>query len=71
MDITQLNTGLTKKFEQSRIVFWHDPEQSFTAQLADLSDPAVPAQQSVLALGSPTFDFFVHRDAHVCDLHSL
>lgn len=37
MDITQLNTGLTKKFEQSRIVFWHDPEQSFTAQLADLS----------------------------------
>ena len=39
MDITQLQTGLNKKFEQSRIVFWHDPEQSFTAQLAELADP--------------------------------
>lgn len=36
MDITQLNTGLAKKFEQSRIVFWHDPEQSFVSALADL-----------------------------------
>lgn len=39
MDITQLQIGLNKKFEQSRIVFWHDPEQSFTAQLAELADP--------------------------------
>ena len=36
MDINQLNTGLTKKFEQSRIVFWHDPEQSFVGSIADL-----------------------------------
>ncbi|WP_429152327.1 BREX-1 system phosphatase PglZ type A [Aeromonas hydrophila] len=41
MDITQLQTGLNKKFEQSRIVFWHDPEQSFTAQLAELAAPQV------------------------------
>ena len=39
MDINQLQTGLNKKFEQSRIVFWHDPEQSFTAQLAEFADP--------------------------------
>lgn len=37
MDITQLNTGLNTKFEQSRIVFWHDPEQSFTEQLGELT----------------------------------
>ncbi len=36
MDITQLNTGLNKQFEQSRIVFWHDSEQSFTAHLSEL-----------------------------------
>lgn len=37
MDITQLQTGLNNKFTTNRIVFWHDPEQSFTAQLADLA----------------------------------
>ncbi|WP_249553750.1 BREX-1 system phosphatase PglZ type A [Shewanella sp. 8A] len=37
MDITQLQTGLNKKFEASRIVFWHDPDQSFTAVLNELS----------------------------------
>ncbi len=36
MDITQLKTGLNKTFEQSRIVFWHDSEQSFTAHLSEL-----------------------------------
>ncbi|MGL5948911.1 MAG: BREX-1 system phosphatase PglZ type A [Aeromonas sp.] len=35
MDISQLQTGLNKKFEQSRIVFWHDPEQSFLSYLDD------------------------------------
>ena len=37
MDITQLQTGLNNKFTADRIVFWHDPEQSFTAQLTDLT----------------------------------
>lgn len=37
MDITQLQTGLNNKFTTDRIVFWHDPEQSFTAQLTDLT----------------------------------
>lgn len=37
MDITQLQTGLNKKFEASRIVFWHDPDQSFTTVLNELS----------------------------------
>jgi hypothetical protein len=36
MDITQLQTGLNNKFATNRIVFWHDPEQSFTTQHADL-----------------------------------
>lgn len=36
MDITQLKTGLNKTFEQSRIVFWHDSEQSFTVHLSEL-----------------------------------
>lgn len=37
MDITQLQTGLNNKFTADRIVFWHDPEQSFTAQLTELA----------------------------------
>ncbi|EGK3609056.1 BREX-1 system phosphatase PglZ type A [Escherichia coli] len=41
MDITQLQNGLNKKFQQSRIVFWHDPEQSFMTQVAELA--ALPA----------------------------
>jgi len=49
MDITQLQTGLNKKFEQSRIVFWHDPEQSFMAQLAELADP----QAGLIRNGQP------------------
>ncbi|EKT4487389.1 BREX-1 system phosphatase PglZ type A [Shewanella algae] len=37
MDISQLEQGLNKKFSESRIVFWHDPDQSFTDVLPELS----------------------------------
>lgn len=49
MDISQLQTGLNKKFQQSRIVFWHDPEQSFTEQLAEL----VCSQEGLTRDGQP------------------
>jgi hypothetical protein len=29
MQTEQLQQGISAKFEQSRLVFWYDPEQSF------------------------------------------
>ncbi|WP_335925065.1 BREX-1 system phosphatase PglZ type A [Shewanella algae] len=37
MDISQLEQGLNKKLSESRIVFWHDPDQSFTHVVPQLS----------------------------------
>jgi hypothetical protein len=37
MNIKQLQQGLENKFAKSRIVFWHDPDQSFTEELDQLS----------------------------------
>ncbi|WP_372931511.1 BREX-1 system phosphatase PglZ type A [Shewanella putrefaciens] len=37
MDTSQLEQALNKKFTESRIVFWHDPEQSFVDVLKELS----------------------------------
>lgn len=39
MQISELAQGLASKFEQSRIVFWYDPDQSFTEDLEQLSTP--------------------------------
>ena len=36
MQINELAQGLSARFEKSRIVFWYDPEQSFTEELAGL-----------------------------------
>ena len=43
MQIKQLEKGLTSKFEQSHIVFWYDPERSFTELIEsiDLNDVVV------------------------------
>lgn len=39
MQISELAQGLASKFEQSRIVFWYDPDKSFTEDLEQLSPP--------------------------------
>lgn len=38
MQIEKLAEGIKKKFEQGRIVFWHDPERSFVDDLDALGD---------------------------------
>ena len=42
MQISELIRGIASKFEQHRIVFWYDPEQSFTEEIRALSDRALP-----------------------------
>lgn len=42
MQISELIRGIASKFEQHRIVFWYDPEQSFTKEIQTLSDRALP-----------------------------
>jgi uncharacterized protein (TIGR02687 family) len=54
MQFDQLQKGLEAKFEQSRIVFWYDPEQSFADLLTELPltgvEPVNVAEESLLAL---------------------
>ena len=38
MQISELAQGVAAKLEQSRIVFWYDPEQSFTEELEHLAN---------------------------------
>ncbi|MDC9724766.1 MAG: BREX-1 system phosphatase PglZ type A [Gammaproteobacteria bacterium] len=37
MQIEQLTQGIEAKFKQNRIVFWHDPDQSFRDEISSLS----------------------------------
>ena len=37
MQLEKLAEGIKKKFDQGRIVFWHDPEQSFVDDLPELT----------------------------------
>lgn len=37
MQLEKLSEGIKKKLEQSRIVFWHDPEQSFVEDIPKLT----------------------------------
>ncbi|WP_417438953.1 BREX-1 system phosphatase PglZ type A [Idiomarina sp.] len=37
MQLEKLAEGIKKKFEQGRIVFWHDPERSFADDLPELT----------------------------------
>ena len=37
MQIDRLSQGIEAKFEQSRIVFWHDSDQSFHDEIMSLS----------------------------------
>ena len=43
MNLTQLNDGLNQAFvaEGHRLVFWYDPTQDFTAELANLDLPDI------------------------------
>ncbi|OOF03859.1 BREX-1 system phosphatase PglZ type A [Salinivibrio sp. MA607] len=46
MQMSELAQGLSAKFEQSRIVFWYDPEQSFTEELEHLANSLSLAKES-------------------------
>ena len=39
MQASELIQGITAKFKDNRIVFWHDPDQSFIEELDSLSKP--------------------------------
>lgn len=53
MQISELAQGINARFEKSRIVFWYDPEESFTEELAQLSlpDSGLPDGVRVLNMG--------------------
>lgn len=46
MQISELAQGVAAKLEQSRIVFWYDPEQSFTEELEHLANSLSLAKES-------------------------
>ena len=76
MQISELAHGISARFEKSRIVFWYDPEESFTEELEQLSTPdsGLPdgvrvlnmGQESVLAtkkrmeMDEPAFRFLLY-----------
>lgn len=39
MQASELIQGIVAKFKDNRIVFWHDPDQSFTEELDSLNEP--------------------------------
>lgn len=45
MQISELAQGVAAKLEQSRIVFWYDPEQSFTEELEHLANALSVAKE--------------------------
>ena len=47
MQISELAQGVAAKLEQSRIVFWYDPEQSFTEELEHLANALSSTKESV------------------------
>ncbi|WP_257264046.1 BREX-1 system phosphatase PglZ type A [Endozoicomonas sp. ONNA2] len=53
MQISELAQGISARFEKSRIVFWYDPEESFTEELEQLSTPdsGLPDGVRVLNMG--------------------
>ncbi|MEN8426699.1 BREX-1 system phosphatase PglZ type A [Acinetobacter schindleri] len=46
MQISELAQGVAAKLEQSRIVFWYDPEQSFTEELEHLANALSLAKET-------------------------
>lgn len=46
MQISELAQGVAAKLEQSRIVFWYDPEQSFTEELEHLANSLSIAKEA-------------------------
>lgn len=46
MQISELAQGVAVKLEQSRIVFWYDPEQSFTEELEHLANALSLAKET-------------------------
>lgn len=47
MQISELAQGVAAKLKQSRIVFWYDPEQSFTEELEHLANDLSSAKEFV------------------------
>jgi uncharacterized protein (TIGR02687 family) len=70
MEINQLIQGLEAKFNQNRIVFWHDPEQSFRDEIStviidgvtvlDMSVQSVLEVKKLIEIDSPDTQFLLY-----------
>jgi uncharacterized protein (TIGR02687 family) len=70
MQIEQLQKGIQAKLEQSRLVFWYDPEQSFREEISairienvtllDMSDVSVFETKKRIELDQPTDKFLLY-----------
>ncbi len=70
MQIEQLIKGIEAKFKQSRLVFWYDPEQSFSEKipeitingvtLLDMSDVSVLETKKRIELDEPANKFLLY-----------
>jgi hypothetical protein len=70
MQTEQLQQGISAKFEQSRLVFWYDPEQSFKEAIEtltidgvtvlDMSEQSLFATKKRLELDEPEQPFLLY-----------
>ena len=70
MQIEQLIKGIEAKFKQSRLVFWYDPEQSFSEEISsiaiegvtllDMSDVSVFETKKRIELDEPANQFLLY-----------
>ena len=70
MQIEQLIKGIEAKFNQSRLVFWYDPEQSFREEvsamaienviLLDMSNVSVFETKKRIELDEPSNQFLLY-----------
>ncbi len=70
MQIDQLKKGIEAKFKQSRLVFWYDPEQSFSEEvstitiddvtLIDMSDVSIFETKKRIELDEPVNKFLLY-----------
>ena len=70
MQIDELTQGIEAKFDQNRIVFWHDPDKSFQEERAsltiddvtvlDMSVQSVLEVKKLIEIDSPTTKFLLY-----------
>ena len=70
MQIDQLTQGIEAKFDQNRIVFWHDPDQSFQEEIPsisidgvtvlDMSSQSILEVKKLIELDEPATQFLLY-----------